>query len=624
MKGGNFISVLGVLCLLAVFIIFQIGGCSENNSDNNDFPQPEARQSQNGALRTTIDIAIATNQVQDPSTGEIRTIHSPTYEGALTGPTLRVKPGDTIFIDMINNLPLNPPQERMGAYPHNPFTTNFHTHGLTVDPGGISDNVLRKMQPGGTVNPIEVVIPPDHQSGTFWYHPHKHGSVSFQFFGGMSGFLIIEGGPGTLDAVPEVKAAKEILMAFQVIRTDQDGQLPFVNPNGEQFSSIPGTTTGLWSTYQNSNFYLTTNGVTNPVLHMRPGEVQRWRMLNAGSGKTLAVALQNHNLNIVANDGITVLEMVTLDEGEPYIMGAGNRVDVMIKAGEPGTYLLQVLNPSTPRSVIAGTDIDPRVRDARIGFDFPFIESESTVQDVTYPYTLAIVVVSGNPKEMNLPEGPLPVPEVLPSVETMLSTPLDAKRNVSFEICGQRFFMERPDQQLPSCGWFFNRYDAEYWGGTEFTSLLMMRDADDTGNPSLPFNPLMPLVDFQKEGLFTDGAPLYDDMLAGNFEEWTIWNKSFSDHPFHIHINPFLVTHVNGVPLEVPEWRDTMIIPGAEPQPNGNNPDSLPITSPDVIFGSVTFRTYFDPDITGTAVMHCHILTHEDVGMMQEIEIKEP
>lgn len=82
------------------------------------------------------------------------------------------------------------------------------------------------------------------------------------------------------------------------------------------------------------------------------------------------------------------------------------------------------------------------------------------------------------------------------------------------------------------------------------------------------------------------------------------------------------VLHVNGVTLAVPEWRDTIIIPGAEPQPDGNNPNSLPITSPDVTFGSVTFRTYFDPDITGKAVMHCHVLTHEDVGMMQEIEIK--
>ena len=619
--------MVGVLCLLIVLSVFQIGGCNENNTDKDKFPQPEVRKSQNGILRTSIEVALATNQVQDPSTGEIKTINTPTYEGGLTGPTLRVKPGDTMLIDIINNLPPNPPQDRMGAFPHDPFTTNLHTHGLTVKPGGISDNVFRKMEPGGTVNPVEIIISDDHQTGTFWYHPHKHGSVSFQFFGGMSGFLIIEGGPGTLDTVPEVKAAKEVLMAFQVIRTDQDGEVPYVNTDGTQFGSGSSGTAGLWSTFQDSFFYLTTNGVTSPSLHIRPGEVQRWRLLNAASGVTLPVSLQNHKLNIVSNDGITVSEMVTLDEGEPYVMGAGNRVDVMIKAGEPGVYLLQVLNPLTPRSVITQSGIDPATRIARIGLDFPAIQPTDPtppvppIQDLNYPYTLATVVVSGEPKDMSLPQGPLPVPEVLPSVETMLNTPPAAVRNVAFESCGQKALMITPEDQLPSCGWYFDLYDAEYWGGASFTSLLIMRDADDTGVPSVPFDPSMPLVDFQKEALFTAGDPLFDNMFAGNFEEWTVINRSFSDHPFHIHINPFLLTHINGKPLPVPEWRDTILVPSAQPQPSQGG-SSLPITSPDVTFGSVTFRTRLDPDITGNTVMHCHILTHEDVGMMQEIEIK--
>ena len=99
---------------------------------------------------------------------------------------------------------------------------------------------------------------------------------------------------------------------------------------------------------------------------MRPGEVQRWRMLNAASGETLPVALQKHNLHIIANDGITIPQMITLDTDEAYVMGAGNRVDVLIKAGEPGTYLLQVLDTKTPRSV-STSDVAPDNRRARIG-----------------------------------------------------------------------------------------------------------------------------------------------------------------------------------------------------------------------------------------------------------------
>ncbi|MEQ9619593.1 MAG: multicopper oxidase family protein [Deltaproteobacteria bacterium] len=592
------------LVISLFFIAFlAVGGCSKNRGGDG-FPQPEERHSQNGVLGTTLRTFIAENFIENMETGELDLINTPTYEGALTGPTLRLRPGDSLQIDLINDFPENPDTQRGGAFPHDPFTTNVHTHGLTVSPNGISDNVFRHMEPG-TSNPIQVDISSDHQSGTFWYHPHKHGSTSFQFFGGMSGFLIIEGGPGDLNEVPEIAAAKEILMAFQVIRTDENGGVPFVNEDAVQANSDFGATNGLWATYLNSNAYFTTNGVTNPTLKMRPGEVQRWRLLNAASGETLPVALEGHSLNVVANDGINTPEMLTLDEGEPYVMGAGNRVDVLIKAGEPGTYLLQVLDPSGPYSVTP-QGVAPGARTARIGGDFPA---------VTYPVTLATIVVSGGEKNMGLPAGPLPQTSGIPTRAEMLTAPLNAERNMAMEACGMGGQQAMPENRLPSCGWYFALYDADYWGGTDFTTLLMARDADDTGIPNPVFDPEMPRIDYLKEGLFTADEPLYDNMFGGNFEEWTIINRTFSDHPFHIHVNPILITHVNGIPLPEPEWRDTLLVPTAIGG-SGNINDSS--------FGTITFRTFLDPLFPGSFVMHCHILTHEDVGMMQRMDITEP
>ena len=49
--------------------------------------------------------------------------------------------------------------------------------------------------------------------------------------------------------------------------------------------------------------------MTNPTLRMRPGEVQRWRLLNASEGDNLLVAIEGHGLNIIAMDGITVPAM---------------------------------------------------------------------------------------------------------------------------------------------------------------------------------------------------------------------------------------------------------------------------------------------------------------------------
>ena len=89
---------------------------------------------------------------------------------------------------------------------------------------------------------------------------------------------------------------------------------------------------------------------------MRPGEVQRWRAQcslrrDAGGGPARG------SLHIIANDGITIPEMQTLGLEVPYVMGVGQRVDFLVKAGAPGTYLLQTLDPAAPQgwSVVSGS-----------------------------------------------------------------------------------------------------------------------------------------------------------------------------------------------------------------------------------------------------------------------------
>ena len=121
---------------------------------------------------------------------------------------------------------------------------------------------------------------------------------------------------------------------------------------------------GVWSTYGldgapgRSFFYYTNNGVTNPTLHMRPGEVQRWRLLNASEGDNLLIALEGHGLNIVAMDGITVPNMYKLKPGNPVVMGPGQRMDVLVKAGD--ARHVQTRRRSIPaltmRTVVPHTD----------------------------------------------------------------------------------------------------------------------------------------------------------------------------------------------------------------------------------------------------------------------------
>ena len=92
----------------------------------------------------------------------------------------------------------------------------------------------------------------------------------------------------------------------------------------------------------------------------------------------------------------------------------------------------------------------------------------------------------------------------------------------------------------------------------------------------------------------------------GDVEEWTIENRSGEFHAFHIHQTDFLVTEINGVPQPAQGLHDTVNLPYAV---NGR-PGVVKIIIP-----------FADEHIAGRFVYHCHILEHEDGGMMQVIQV---
>ncbi|HEX8816309.1 MAG TPA: multicopper oxidase domain-containing protein [Terriglobales bacterium] len=94
---------------------------------------------------------------------------------------------------------------------------------------------------------------------------------------------------------------------------------------------------------------------------------------------------------------------------------------------------------------------------------------------------------------------------------------------------------------------------------------------------------------------------------VGAVEDWTIENRALESHAFHIHQIHFLLLEVDGKPVEHPDMRDTMEIPFY----SGSGP-----------YHSIKVRMDFrDPEIAGTFVYHCHILDHEDQGMMHKIRV---
>lgn len=102
-----------------------------------------------------------------------------------------------------------------------------------------------------------------------------------------------------------------------------------------------------------------------------------------------------------------------------------------------------------------------------------------------------------------------------------------------------------------------------------------------------------------------DGKAFVEDRVdqfvrLDTVEEWTVRNESPEWHPFHIHVNDYQVMSVKGRPVS-PHYEDTTLIPP---------------------HGEFVMRTHFK-DFTGRFVYHCHILSHEDAGMMATIEVVE-
>ncbi|MGW3511585.1 multicopper oxidase domain-containing protein [Streptomyces sp. NPDC000994] len=196
--------------------------------------------SRNGVLRTTIVVERRKVRVGN------RQLYATTYNGAYMPPTLRVWPGDRIDLTMINNA---------DKY------TNLHTHGLFVSPRAPSDDIFISIKYGQSYH-YAYQLPRGHPTGTFWYHSHADMLSAPQVAGGESGILVV----GNLKQhLPlSLRNITEHTIAFKDFQVQ-----------GDAIKTHPlsiGASTNR-----------TVNGQQNPVIHIRPGETQLWRLANIGA-----------------------------------------------------------------------------------------------------------------------------------------------------------------------------------------------------------------------------------------------------------------------------------------------------------------------------------------------------
>ena len=132
------------------------------------------------------------------------------------------------------------------------------------------------------------------------------------------------------------------------------------------------------------------------------------------------------------------------------------------------------------------------------------------------------------------------------------------------------------------------------------------RDPNDPNSPT----DFYITVDGQEPKLFDPHSKMPDIVVQqGDVEDWIIENRTRELHAFHIHQIHFMLEEWNGIPIDEPFLRDTI---------NVAYWDGTSRTYP-----SVKLRMDFrDPNVVGTFVYHCHLLEHEDGGMMGLIRVE--
>jgi FtsP/CotA-like multicopper oxidase with cupredoxin domain len=275
------------------------------------------------------------------------------------------------------------------------------------------------------------------------------------------------------------------------------------------FTTVPAVPTEM---------LFTVNGQLHPQVAMRPGEVQRWRILNADPHRLMWLHVEDHTLHQIGQDGIPFSAPLPRDS---LMLAPANRGELLIRAGTPGRY--RIYAKAYDQGHPGGT--------------MPRLE-------------LATLTITGPPARGRLPTR-LVAPPRMPDL------PVARRRTLVFK-------------------------------------------GDISGRYGLG-------VRFYIDGRAFDPDRIDQHVQAGTVEEWTIVNQDVMQHPFHIHVNPFQVTDLKGVPAGDPTWYgaagmwwDTFRVPPR---------------------GRFTMRTYFRPELTGKSVYHCHMLPHEDAGMMGTVLI---
>jgi FtsP/CotA-like multicopper oxidase with cupredoxin domain len=556
--------------------------------------QPPALFSQNGVLN----VQFSYQSVTDTFGRQLFCFMTP---NGLENPTLHVNPGDTLNITVTNNTPFNdvgdtdetfnPPNcgdivfENQGAvtnpqgFPMTGGSMNIHYHGTNVSPACHSDNVTKTLVNPGRTFQYTIQFPTNEPPGLYWYHPHVHMLSEPAVFGGASGALVVD---GINNVQPSVAALRHRVLMIR--------DLPFTDPNLSQ--SDNSTDGGIPQRDLSVNFVpldttVTTNGSTTnvsytpAVIHMETGETQFWRVCNCTSDAPLDLQVRFDGVaQTIQLAGIDAVPVNSQDGTQPgtlipvthFRLPPASRVEFLVKAP-----------PST-------------VKSAQLVAQFIY---SGPLGDTLPTRPLLNIQVVGT---QDLDE---PLPDDRVAAFTALNTSLQrfgGIASVTPALTRTVYFEEVED----GSEFFINASGCVTASGARCATQPYPIDTPfDNNNPPA-------IVTTQ-----------------GTVEKWIVQNHARENHELHQHQIHFKVLsqdnfEVNGsqqAPGINGQFLDMIEVPycaGPPPQNGGIQPPACVDANghPVIPYPQVQLLMDFRGPVVGDFVFHCHILGHEDLGMM--------
>jgi FtsP/CotA-like multicopper oxidase with cupredoxin domain len=498
-------------------------------------------------------------------------------------PTLRVNPGDLLEISLKNEIGAARPGETRSksagkAAGYDPCAggvmidggTNLHFHGLTIPPACHQDDTLHTLvAPGAAAFQYSFRIPSGATPGMYWYHPHPHGLAKAQVLGGASGVLIVEGierADALVAGLPErvlVIRDQELLNPDAPPVASGNMPPPIVLRDAEGDILNNGTGGGKPAKDLSVNFVAVPYpNYPTATLAMRPGQRELWRVLNAS-------AITYLDLQLLFGARAQALEVVALD-GAP----------VNVLTGKPQA------RRQSHALIPPGGRVEFIVTGPPLGQDASLVTRN----------------IDTGPAGENDPTRPL----VAITAKNDAAIPRALPTAVASEKSGDVLIASTAAPKLPA---------KPTWIGDvapiRTRRLFFDEEPQDPKNPNSPTKFYLTIEGQANKQFDMHASEPNMVVQQGTVEDWIIENRTKEVHAFHIHQIHFLLTQWNDVPLDEPYLRDVINVGYWD----GYSP----------VYPSVKLRMDFrDPAITGTFMYHCHLLEHQDGGMMGTVRVEAP